>query len=152
MNHAVAIYYGDGSVDADSDASWPTERRKDPTENIFGIRRRNDVDVAFLAYYSDRAVCADIKNLRADLNGLRGEFNGLCGEFNGLRGEFNEFRSDMNRRFDEVLATQKEHGERLSRLETLVAVLMGQFRSGATDPETGEQAMLAYRARRPDEA
>ena len=95
---------------------------------------------------------ADIKNLRADINGLRGEFNGLRGEFNGLRGEFDGFRSDMNRRFDEVLATQKEHGERLSRLETLVAVLMGQFRSSATDPETGEQAMLAYRARRPDEA
>ena len=81
---------------------------------------------------------ADIKNLRADLNGLRGEFN--------------EFRSDMNRRFDEVLATQKEHGERLSRLETLVAVLMGQFRPGGTDPETGEQAMLAFRARGQDEA
>ena len=116
---------------------------------------------------------ADIKNLRADLNGLRGEFNGLRGEFNGLRGEFNglrgefnglrgefnglrgefnEFRSDTNRRFDEVLATQKEHGERLSRLETLVSILMGQFHSGATDPETGEQAMLAYRARGPDEA
>ena len=95
---------------------------------------------------------ADIKNLRADLNGLRGEFNGLRGEFNGLRGEFNEFRSDMNRRFDEVLATQKEHGERLSRLETLVAVLMGQFRPGGTDPETGEQAMLAFRARGQDEA
>ena len=90
-------------------------------------------------------VRADIKNLRADLNGLRGEFN-------GLRGEFNEFRSDTNRRFDEVLATQKEHGERLSRLETLVSILMGQFRSGATDPETGEQGMLAYRARGPDEA
>ena len=102
---------------------------------------------------------ADIKNLRADLNGLRGEFNGLRGEFNGLRGEFNglrgefnEFRSDMNRRFDEVLATQKEHGERLSRLETLVAVFMGQFRPVGTDPETGEQAMLAFRARGQDEA
>ncbi len=58
----------------------------------------------------------------------------------------------MNRRFDEVLATQKEHGERLSRLETLVAVLMGQFRPGGTDPETGEQAMLAFRARGQDEA
>ncbi|MDE0352337.1 MAG: hypothetical protein OXM57_06570 [bacterium] len=81
---------------------------------------------------------ADIKNLRADLNGLRGEFN--------------EFRSDTNRRFGEVLATQKEHGERLSGLETLVSILMGQFRSGATDPETGEQGMLAYRARGPDEA
>lgn len=81
---------------------------------------------------------SDIKQLRADVNGFRSELNG--------------FRAEMNGRFDAVMATQKQHGERLARLETLVEILIGPFRSGATDPESGEQPMLAFRGRAPDEA
>jgi hypothetical protein len=48
--------------------------------------------------------------LRADIKNLRAEFNG--------------FRSDTDRRFGEELATLKQHGERLARLETLVSFLI----------------------------
>ena len=88
---------------------------------------------------------SDIKQLRADVNGFRSELNGIRVELNG-------FRAEMNGRFDAVMATQKQHGERLARLETLVEILIGPFRSGATDPESGEQPMLAFRGRAPDEA
>lgn len=81
---------------------------------------------------------ADIKQIRAELNGFRGELNG--------------FRAEMNGRFDAVLATQKEHGERLARLETLVELLIGPFRSIATDPKAGEQPVPDLRGRAPDEA
>ncbi len=76
----------------------------------------------------------------------------LRSDIKQLRAELNGFRAEMNGRFDTVLATQKEHGERLARLETLVEILIGPFRSGVTDPETGEQPMLAFRGRPPDEA
>ena len=95
---------------------------------------------------------SDIKQLRAEVNGFRSELNGFRSELNGFRAEMNGFRAEMNGRFDTVLATQKEHGERLARLETLVEILIGPFRSGVTDPETGEQPMLAFRGRPPDEA
>ena len=90
--------------------------------------------------------------LRADIKQLRAELSGFRAEMNGFRAEMNGFRAETNGRFDAVLATQKEHGERLARLETLVEILIGPFRSGGTDPETGEQAMLAFRGRAPDEA
>ena len=90
--------------------------------------------------------------LRSDIKQLRAEVNGFRSELNGFRAEMNGFRAEMNGRFDTVLATQKEHGERLARLETLVEILIGPFRSGVTDPETGEQPMLAFRGRPPDEA
>ena len=85
---------------------------------------------------------AEIKQLRAELSGFRAEMNA----------EMNGFRAETNGRFDTVMATQKEHGERLARLETLVEILIGPFRSGVADPETGEQPMLAFRGRAPDEA
>ena len=92
---------------------------------------------------------ADIKQLRAELSGFRAELSGFRAEMNA---EMNGFRAETNGRFDTVMATQKEHGERLARLETLVEILIGPFRSGFTDPETGEQPMLAFRGRAPDEA
>ena len=90
--------------------------------------------------------------LRADIKQLRAELTGSRSELNGFRSELNGFRAEMNGRFDTVLATQKEHGERLARLETLVEFLIGPFRSIATDPESGEQARPALRGRAPDEA
>ena len=76
--------------------------------------------------------------LRADIKSLRAEFNG--------------FRSDTDRRFGEVLATLKQHGERLARLETLVSFLIGPRSGGVAGPETEEQAMAELRAPERDEA
>lgn len=76
--------------------------------------------------------------LRADIKNLRAEFSG--------------FRSDTDRRFGEVLATLKQHGERLARLETLVTFLIGPRSGGVPDPETVERAMVALRTPGSDEA
>lgn len=76
----------------------------------------------------------------------------LRAEIKQLRAELNGFRAEMSGRFDAVIATQKEHGERLARLETLVEFLIGPFRSIATDSKADEQAMLAFRGHAPDEA
>ena len=76
----------------------------------------------------------------------------LRAEIKQLRAELNGFRAEMSGRFDAVIATQKEHGERLARLETLVEFLIGPFRSFATDPKADEQAMLAFRGHALDEA
>ena len=89
--------------------------------------------------------------LRAEIKQFRAELSGFRAELSGFRAEMNGFRAETNGRFDTVMATQKEHGERLARLETLVEFLIGPFRSGVTDPETGEQPMLAFRGRAPDE-
>lgn len=76
--------------------------------------------------------------LRADIKNLRTEFNG--------------FRSDTDRRFGEVLATLKQHGERLARLETLVSFLIAPRKGEAADPESEERAMAALRVSGRDEA
>jgi len=75
--------------------------------------------------------------LRADIKNLRAEFNG--------------FRSDTDRRFGEVLATLKQHGERLARLETLVSFLIAPRSGEAAGPETVERAPAALRTSGPDE-
>ncbi len=75
---------------------------------------------------------ADLKQIRVELNGFRAELNG--------------FRAEMNGRFDAVLATQKQHGERLARLETLVTLLIGPRGGEVPDPETAERAMVTLRA------
>ena len=76
--------------------------------------------------------------LRADIKNLRAEFNGS--------------RSDTDRRFGEVLATLKQHGERLARLETLISFLIAPRSGGVADPETEEKAMAPHPALGPGEA
>ena len=73
-------------------------------------------------------------------------------DIKNLRAEFIEFRSDTDERFREVLATLKQHGERLARLETLVSFLIAPRSGGVPDPETVERAMAALRTPGTDEA
>ena len=83
---------------------------------------------------------------------LRADIKQIGVELNGFRAELNGFRAEMNGRFDAVLATQKQHGERLAKLETLVTFLIGPRSGGVPDPENVEPAMVAFRTPGTDEA
>ena len=85
----------------------------------------------------------EMGGLRAEMGALRGEMNGQRGEMLGLRGEMNALRTEMNSRFDTVHATQREHGERLSKLETIVSFAVGPQPAGVADPPRQEELARA---------